>query len=298
MGDIKVGSTPSFESVRTTLEEAYRKDKAAGKLNEVTNAFSDAINKGENFEATAAKLGLKIEPLLPMSSDGHATDPQTGRPVDYSAYGPLVNAVFSLPQPGSTSDVERMSDTEFFAVKLVNLKPAGAPPLAQVREQMAAAWQAQKLGDALKAKATEAQDRLNKGEALAAVAASYGAPIMPIKGLTLQAAQQRMRGELPGLIFNSKVNDSFQAAIAPGAIAVGRLEAVHQVSAADANNQSLMVSNQVSGSVAQDLMELTTRNVRKVTKTKTNVNAALRVLNVEPPAADDAKGDKAGKKKS
>ena len=49
MGDIKIGSTPSFESVQDQLKTEYLQEKAADKVNDVTTAFQKGARCGRRF---------------------------------------------------------------------------------------------------------------------------------------------------------------------------------------------------------------------------------------------------------
>lgn len=314
MGEIKIGSAQSFESVRESLANAYRADKAADKVHDVSTAFYEALQKGEDFDATAARLGLQVAPLPPVTVDGKVinpetgqpiVDPRTGQPADYSAYAPLLKAVFDLQKAGSASEVQSLGQGVYFAVKLVNISPAGPPPIEQIRPQLVFNWQADQVLDALTAKADEARARLAKGEAVAAVAASYKATVQTYNGLTPETAQQqKLSRPLAARLFGIQAGDVFVAQTGQLEFQVGKLDTIHQGTPAEANDRSPMIQGQLGDMVASDLMDLSNRGAAKVIKPKSNINAVLEVLNVDPPAAD-AKGDgskkdsgKAGKAKS
>jgi len=285
MGDIKIGSTPSYESVHEQLVNDYKKDKAADKLNQVVNDFQKAHEAGEDFEATAKRLNLKVVPLLPMTAEGKTPNPQE----DYSRYPALVKDVFDLA-PGSTSDVEELGNNQYVAIKLINVKPAGAPPFDQIKDQLALGWRSEKMNDMITAKADEAKARLAKGESFAAVAASYKAQVQPISNLSREAAQNsKLPQPLVSHIFFGKVGDVFTAPVAQFQIAVGRIDAIHQADPANANTMATIMGQQLSRAAVQDIGQIAQKSAYKTMKVKTNPNAAARALGVTPPDAKDKK---------
>ncbi|ESQ75422.1 peptidylprolyl isomerase [Asticcacaulis sp. AC402] len=292
MGEIKIGSAPSFESVREQLAEEVRRERASEKLNKASNDFSDALAKGEDFDAAARRLGLRVAQLEPMTAEGRTANPNA----NYSTYAPLVKGVYALQQVGSTSDVESLGEGEYFALKLVAIKPEGAPPLAQVQDQIVMMWMTQKMQDAINAKADEAMARLNKGESLAAVAASYKTNVRSMKGVTRQSAQQQqMPRELMGRIFLSKAGETFRAETPIPtqqgqipAVAIGRLDGVTQGDSAQTNSMAAMTQAQVDKMVGGDLSALATTSARAAIKAHSNSGIAERALGIDPaPAAKD-----------
>lgn len=291
LDDIQIGSAPDFAAMRGQLDEDLRKEKASARLNEVTNAFSDALNKGESFEAAAQRLGLRMSALEPMTAEGQTANPQAS----YAAYKPLVNGIYALPQVGSASDVESLGgEGQYFAVKLTGLKPAGPMPFAEIRDQLGAMWMQEKMQANLEAEATKAVERLNKGESIDAVAASYKTQVRPLKGVTRQTAQQmQLPQAIMARIFTGKPGETFHADTpmqGVPAVAIGRLDSVHQGEAALANSRTAMVTSQVTRMVSGDIVSLTQSGAQDAVKVKTNPNLAARALGVEPPkdAAKDA----------
>ncbi|EGF90525.1 rotamase family protein [Asticcacaulis biprosthecium C19] len=296
MGEIKIGSAPSFESARAQLDEELRRQRATEKLNEATNAFADALAKGEEFDAAARRLNLTVAPLEPITADGMG---RSG--TNYSTYGALVKGIFDLPQVGSVSEVLPLGEGEYFALKLTGLQPSGAPPLAQVQAELAVLWRREKAAETINAEADKAMARLAKGETLAAVAASYKAEVRSQKAITLQTAQQmQMPQAVAARVFSSKAGETFVAEMpvqGVPAVAIGRLDAIHQGDATQANTMATMSKAQASQALGQDMGTVIQKNARVAVKAKSNTEAAYRALGLEPPAAAGSESSsKAGSK--
>lgn len=283
MGDIHVGSTPSFESMRGQIVEDLKREAAANKLNEASHKLADALAAGESFNATAQKLGLKVEDLEWMTAEGRSQGQ------DYSRFPAIVKTVYDL-QPGSTSDIQEFGQGQYFVVNLKAVRPAAAPPLDAIKPKLIEAWRAQKAVAAIEEKAEALAARLGKGESLTTLAAEAGSPLQTEKGVDRSGGAHQVPPAITGQVFNVKQGETFHAPLQAGVILVGRLDAVHQAQPAAANATAASMRTRMGMSVAQDVVGLVRTAARKAVKVKTNPNTAVRALGVTPPAAD-AKSD-------
>jgi len=280
MGDIKTGSTPSYESLHAELAQDYVKEQAANRVNKDSNAFSDAVRAGKDFDATAKELGLTVVKLDPMTAQGQTNNPQ----VSYSKFTALVKAIYDLPSVGSASDVEELGEGQYFAVRLDVLKPAGAPPLNQIKGELAQYWMAEKVAAAVQDVADKAVERLKKGESFAAVAASLNAQVKPLNNLNRATIQQTgLPQALAGRIFSGQTGESFSTPLNQVNIAVGRIDAIHQADAQQANSMATMIGSQMTQSIQRDLAMTTRSAARTVVKTQVYPNTAAQALGVTPP---------------
>ncbi|ESQ82935.1 hypothetical protein AEAC466_15635 [Asticcacaulis sp. AC466] len=295
MGEVKIGSTPSYESVREKLAADYIKDQAADRVNKDSNAFSDAMRAGNDFHATAAKLGLKVTQLPPMTSEGKTGNPQA----DYSQYTVLVKDIYDLPQVGATSDVDQLGEGQYFAVRLDTIKPAGAPPFAEIKNELTQYWMTDKVTSAVQDAADKAMARIKKGESFAAVAASFNTPVEHLNGLNRATIQRaNLPQALAGRIFLSQPGESFNAQISPVAFAIGRVDAVHQADTASANTMTTVARTQMSQMLARDLATTAQTGARALVKAKVYPRTAEIALGVTPTDDKAGKADKTDGKKT
>jgi len=290
MGDIKTGSTPSYESVHAELAQEYIKEQAANRVNKDSNTFSDAIRAGKDFEATAKELGLTVVKLEPMTAQGQTGNPQ----VNYATqFMPLVRAIYDLPSAGSASDVEELGEGQYFAVRLDVIKPAGAPPLDQIKGELAQYWMAEKVGGAVQDVADKALARLKAGESFAAVAASLNAPVQKLPGLNRATAQQsRLPAPVLSRIFGGQAGENFTAPLNQVNIAIGHIDAIHQADAQQANSIATALRPQMTQSIQRDIAVTTRSAARTVVKAQTFPNAAIVALGVTPPDSKTIKTEK------
>lgn len=293
MGDIRIGSTPSFDSVKASLLDEYRKEKAADKVNELVNEFQKAHDNGEDFAAIAKRLNLPVHQLDPMTAEGKTgkIDPSTGQPLDYSGFPTLVQDVFAL-MPGSSSDVEELGHGEYVALRLDSVTPAGVLPLDdQLKVQLAGAWMQEQIATAVGAKADDVVRRLNAGEDFAKVAAELKAPIehVTVDRTGRDPKVQQLGQAFMNRAFVTDMGKTFQVPVAPTAVVIGRVDAVHQADVGVANTIATQMSARMSQTISSDINDMTYAEAAKAVKSKTFIDNADRALDVAPKGKD-AKG--------
>ncbi len=294
MGDIHIGSTPSFDRVKAQLMGELQQEKAADKVNQIVHQFQDAHDAGEDFAVTAQKLGLQITALPPMSKDGKGFDSmgwpavdKTGQPLDYGKQIPdqILKGIFDLA-PGGSSDVIELGNGMYVALRLDQVRPAGPLPFDdRMKAELARSWLTDKVSAAVSAKADEALARINNGEPFAKVAADLKSPVQNLTGVDRQSAGQKL-GALAGRIFGTDEGKSFEAQYAPTRFAIGHIDGVHQPDPAAANIASASMSQQMTGSIAGDIQQLTQAGAEAAMKPKTFRAVADRALDVKTPTAD------------
>src|SRR4030095_8304068 len=109
--------------------------------------------------------------------------------------------------------------------RVERIVPAHVPPLDEIRPIVTQVWMQREVVKALEAKAAALTAHLQKGESIDAVAASAGASVLRVPGLSRQTAnthQELGRGVL-ARAFGSKPGEVWSAR-APNGIAVARAD--------------------------------------------------------------------------
>lgn len=290
MGDVKTGSTPSLESVRAKIEQDIKHDRASDMLNKASHDLADALAAGADFDAAVKKVGLTPKPLPPVTAEGHvmtnhgwSTEQDPG---DLSRYSVIVKDIYNLQQ-GATSDVEEFGPGQYFALKLVNLKPAAAPPIAAIHDELAGAWKMQKVSAQVQDKAQDISDRLKKGEPIAKLAAEAQSEVKTVANADRSGGVQRVPAQIMGRVFFAKPGESFQVQVAQTAFLVGHVDAVHQADPNQANMMAASMKQNLLQSVGGDVFQITKSNALTAVKTKKYPNLAKQALGVTP---DTTKG--------
>lgn len=279
------GHTVTLEEIRPALEAEVRKDAAATKIDQLTQAYDDAHTKGATLPEAAAKAGVPVTTIPPVAKQGLD---QQGKPVP-GLSPKIMDSAFSLPQ-GGESELVDAGNGEYFALRVDKVIPPALPSLAEIKPQLTKAWMGRAIGEKLQARADELAARVKKGETLEAVAASAGGKVSRIPGLTRQnAAQMAQSGqasqEVLAQTFIGKPGDVFTAHDATGGMVVGRIDAVKT---GDLTNMAHAVEAnrpQMTEAYVRELGEAVRQAARSKVKVKIDADHARAALGLEPEKA-------------
>ncbi|UDF02379.1 peptidylprolyl isomerase [Asticcacaulis sp. AND118] len=290
LSKVTAASVTGFETVRNQLEQEYKKDKAKELAYAASETFEKERSSGAEFAAAAEKSGVRIINLPPMTAEGQMADGQS-----FAQYAPILKAAFEQPKGGET-DVTELGNGEYFALRVNEVIPSEVPALDKIKPQMIQAWQQKTLGDRVVAKGEEVAARLRKGESVEAVASAMGLKIEARPALARQSAQQSVGPEIAGRIFSAKVNEIFSARANEMVTVVGKVTAINKGDAATVNQATAMTAQSVAYGLFQDMSFNVRKGARTSVKTKTNPNAAVLALGLNPASIKaDTKTAEAGK---
>lgn len=165
------GEARSFEEVRTELEASYAELERERILNKTVEQLTDkAFLDPASLAPEAKKLGLtamRAGPFTRANGDGLA------------ALEPIRKAAFSdsLKINREVSDAIEIAENQIVVMRVVDFKPAGTIPLAQIQGRVQSDFIAERTSAAAKARAEILQARVNKGESLDALAAELGGKV-------------------------------------------------------------------------------------------------------------------------
>ncbi|CAN7233136.1 SurA N-terminal domain-containing protein [Phenylobacterium sp. LjRoot225] len=283
------GKTVSFEEARPALEAELRKDAASEKVYALTEAYSDAHQKGANLTEAAEKAGVAATTIGPVSKDGRD---QQGQPVG-GLTQKLMDTAFSLPS-GGESEVVEAGNGEYFAVRVEKVVPPAMPPLAAIKPQLTQAWMMREVGKAMQAKAEALAARVRKGESLEAVAASSGAKLTRVPGVDRRTGPQNplMSQEILGAVFGGKPGEVFTARGRGFDMAVGKVEATHVGDPAQLAQLTEQARPQMTQTIFREIGQSAQGAARQTLKTKVDYNLARTAIGLEPLTTKDttAKG--------
>ncbi len=184
---IEPAATLSFEQARPKIEAALKLQDATDRLDKSGNKADDALAGGTPLAEVAAKFGLKITTIAASDESGHDPD---GKPVLLPVAPDQILKTVFVTNPGDTSRIIDTDDGSIFAVHLDKVTAPQVRPLAEVKDQAVAAWQAEQKRETASKKAEALAAAVTSGVTLAKAAGD--------KGLTLLAAVPLSRGQTPG----------------------------------------------------------------------------------------------------
>ena len=285
---VSPGRAVTLDEVRPMIEAEVRKDAATAKVYTQTEAYDAEHQKGAGLAAAAQKVGAPVFTIGPVTQQGLNAE---GQPTP-GLHPRILEVAFGLPS-GGESELSETGEGEYFAVKVERVTPPSMPPLAEVRNELTAAWMRQEMARRLEAKANELAARLRKGEAMEAVAASVGAQVSRLANVSRQTAGeiQNAPREVLARAFGAKPNEPFTAPTQGFTIAVGTISNVQMspspIAVQAADSQRVQMSQEVFREMAQAAQA----GARQKLKAKVDAAKARAAVGLEAaaPAAGEAK---------
>ena len=284
------GHQVTLEEIRPALEAEVRKDAAAKKIDEQTQAYDDAHTKGATLAEAAQKAGVPVTTIPPVAKQGLD---QQAKPVP-GLTQKLMETAFALPA-GGESELVDAGNGEYFAVRVDKIIPPAMPPLAEIKPELSRAWLQREVVKRMQAKAEELAARVKKGESLDAVAASAGAKVTHLTGLSRQTAGQNPTAsqELLAQTFNGKPGDVFTARGKQFEYLVGKIEKVSTGDPAVLAQTAEQARPQMSMAYLRELQGAVQAAARQKIKVRIDADRARAALGLEPAPAKAPAG-KAG----
>jgi peptidyl-prolyl cis-trans isomerase D len=168
---IEPGVTQTFEQVKPQLEAQLAHNEAVDRIYKVANRVDDALAGGMTLEDATAKFGLKRTEIA--AADVNGLDPE-GKPAALPVSAIEVLKLVFASNEGQTSRVTEGQDGAIFMVRVSKVIPPTIKPLAEVKDQAVAAWQADKRREKVAKTAEELAAAVKPGARLAAAAAEKG----------------------------------------------------------------------------------------------------------------------------
>ena len=183
---IQPASVPSFDKLRAQLDDQFRTQAAQKQFGEMAEEFRNGVyEQSDSLKPVADKLKLTVH-----RAENVARTPAQG------TTGPLSNAKFltALFSPDSVSkrrntEAVDLGGNQLASGRIVSHSPAHARPLAEVKNEVRAAFVQQRGADMAR---QQGQERLKAWTAQPASATGLGAP--------LALSREEAQGQPPALV--------------------------------------------------------------------------------------------------
>ncbi len=282
---ITPGQPPDLNTAKPQIIADLQMQEATDKVYDLTQKFEDLVQGGASLQDAAAKLGLTVLQVGPVTADGK--DVSTGQP-DPAVSRKLLASAFQLAKGASSDGVEQDSGKgEYFYVRVDQVTPPGPPTLAEpgVRAMLTQAYFQQAIVGALEKKGADAQAALAKGKTMEAVAAVYGAHVAHQVGMTRAAAQQLVQTlgqDFLAAVFDAKVGATFVAGSDPlKGYVVGRLDAIHPADPKQAATLLDALGERNAQRYLQGIDDATRQAAVRMVKPRTNLKLARSVMGID-----------------
>ena len=216
------GRPATLEGSREAIIAELRQEDAQAQTYAKVEAYERARQEGKSLTEAAEQVGARLIQLPPFTQDGKLPN---GQPLN--APPQIFSTAWGLSKDGE-SEVVDAGQGQYFAVRVNEIRPAALPPLAEVREPLAAQWTARENARRLQTKAEELAGRVRAGQDIAAVASSAGASVSTHTGVQRNREAQEALGQgvLQGL-FGQGRGQVFSQPQSNTAFVVGRVDAIH-----------------------------------------------------------------------
>lgn len=173
--EIIPGASKPLEQVREQVVRDLSRERAADGVFQTSNRLDDRLAGGASLEDLAKDLGLKLTKFAAVDSTG-----KDAGGADVAATlidgARVVQTAFTLAPNAASSLIESRSG-DFFIVRVDSIAPPALRPFETVRDQVAAAWKADRQAAKAAEKARELAEKLKTTPADGgpALAAAFGA---------------------------------------------------------------------------------------------------------------------------
>lgn len=190
---IEPGREKSLAEARDQLQREIAENKAVDEIYALSTRLEDALGGGASLEEAAQTLGLDVRRVETIDAGGRE---RSGADVADLPEG-FAQTVFTTPAKSESVLTESGRDT-FYVVRTDAVTPAGLKPLAEVRNDVIAAWKAEQRAERAKARATAIAEAA-RGGTLAAAAQAQGLSAQTTPAFP-RAAAQPVEGVPPAII--------------------------------------------------------------------------------------------------
>ncbi len=204
VNSVREGHVKPFAEMRDELRKDMAERAAAEEAHTLAIKLEDALAGGATLDEAANRAGLKAVKLPPIDVNGLTAE---GKPATTLLNDPrIMRAAFTTPQ-GQESQLIELPRNSFAMVRVEQIAPPAAKPLAEVKSEAIASWQEQERMEAARKRAEAIAARIDKGESAAAVAESEKLPLKttPVFSRTTHDSEAGLPESLKSQMFDLKI---------------------------------------------------------------------------------------------
>lgn len=190
-----------FEEVAGELRAEVAQAKATGEIEALHDAIEDMRASARPLADIAKEKGLSVVQVPAVDPSGLD---KAGNPVDIPDRDAVVKAAFAS-DVGVDNEALRAAGGGYVWYDVTGIEPSREKSIDEVRDQVAAQWREDQVAQRLSEKARQLAERVEKGEALDAVAQSVGASVKAATDLARNAAKDVLTAEAVTRMFSTPV---------------------------------------------------------------------------------------------
>jgi peptidyl-prolyl cis-trans isomerase D len=251
-------SVKPFEDVAADVRNELAQARARSEIETVHDAIEDLRAGARPLAEIAKEKGLKLVEVPAVDAQGLD---KAGNPVDVPDRDAVVKAAFAS-DIGADNEALR-SNGGYIWYDVTGIEPARERTLTEVRDQVAAQWREDQVAQKLAEKARSLTERLQKGEAVEAVAQEAGASVKAAADLARNAGKDDLTAEAVARLFAIPVGQAGNAANGTDSRAVFKVTGATVPPLVTTTQEAQNVENQLRNGMSDDLINQYIAQIRQ-----------------------------------
>lgn len=239
-----------FEEVAAELRQEVANERAKGEIEKIHDEIEDLRAGAKPLADIAKEKNLTLVQLPAVDASGLD---KAGNAVNVPNKDAVVKAAFAS-DIGVDNEALRAGDGGYAWYDVTGIEPSREKTLDEVRDQVAAQWREDQIAQRLSEKARELTERLEKGEAIEAVAQSVNTQAKNAADLARNAAKDDLSAEAVNRIFATPVGKAGNAPSAADSRAVFKVTAATVPPMNTTTQEAQSIDNQLRNGMGDDLI--------------------------------------------
>jgi peptidyl-prolyl cis-trans isomerase D len=239
-----------FEEVAAELRQEVAKERAQGEIERIHDEVEDLRAGAKPLADIAKEKNLTLVQIPAVDASGLD---KAGTPLNVASKDQVVKAAFAS-DIGVDNEALRVAGGGYTWYDVTGIEPSREKTLDEVRDQIATQWREDQIALRLSDKARELTNRIEKGEAMEAIAQSVNAQAKNVADLARNAAKDDLSAEAVNRIFATPVGKSGNVR------SVGDSRAIFKVNVATVppmnttTQEAQSIDNQLRNGMSDDLI--------------------------------------------
>ncbi|MGO4386168.1 SurA N-terminal domain-containing protein [Microvirga sp. 2YAF29] len=238
-----------FEEVAAGIRQEVAKERAQGEIERIHDEVEDLRAGAKPLADIAKEKNLTLVQLPAVDASGLD---KAGAPVNLASKDQVVKAAFAS-DIGVDNEALRVADG-YTWYDVTGIEPSREKTLDEVRDQVTAQWREDQIAQRLSEKARELTERLEKGEAIEAVAQSVNTEAKNVADFARNAAKDDLSAEAVNRIFATPVGKAGNAPSTADSRAVFKVTAATVPPMNTTTQEAQSIDNQLRNGMGDDLI--------------------------------------------
>ena len=251
-------SVKPFEEVVAEIRGEIARERARGQIEAMHDSVEDLRAGARPLPEIAKEKGLNLVQVPAIDAQGLD---KAGNPVAIPSGDAVVKAAFAS-DIGVDNEALRV-DGGYVWFDVTGIEPAREKTLEEIRDQVAAQWREDQISQRLADRARELTERIQKGDAIEAVAQEAGAAVKNVTDLARNAAKDDLTVEAVGRVFSVPVGQVGNAANGADSRAVFKVTGATVPPFVTTTQEAQNVENQLRNGMSDDLLNQYIAQIRQ-----------------------------------